>query len=162
MARPVVTRKKKRKVSRSTKGGTTIAVIGLMVLVVVALPLCLVVVAGMLPTIVAAITDRHPKRYLLRSLAALNLAGMIIPVAALLHAGMTVAGAATVLFDPFKWLWMYGGAALGWLCYLGAPAIAKVVVETQAAQAQRDLQHRAKALAEEWGEEVTGRQPQAK
>ena len=54
-----------------------------------------------------------------------------------------------------------GGAALGWVCYLGAPAIAKVVVEAQAAQSQRDLQHRAKALVEEWGDEVTGRKPEA-
>jgi hypothetical protein len=159
MARPVT--KKNRKVSRSTKGRTTVAIIGLMILVVVAMPLCLVVVAGMLPTIVAAITDRHPRRYLFRSLAALNLAGMILPVVALLRAGMTVPGAATVLFDPYKWLWMYGAAALGWVCYLGAPAIAKVVVETQAAQQQRDLQHRAKALVEEWGDEVTGRKPEA-
>src|ERR1019366_1145989 len=98
--------RKKRKVSRSSKGGTTVAIIGLMILVVVALPLCLVVVAGVLPTIVAIMTDRHPKRYLLRSLAALNLAGMVLPVAALLHAGLTVYGAATVLFDPYKWLWM--------------------------------------------------------
>ena len=159
MARPAVTRKK-RKANRSAKGGTTLAIIGLMVLVVVALPLCLVVFAGMLPTIVAAMTDRHPKRYLLRSLAGLNLAGMILPVSALLHDGLTVYGAAAVLFDPYKWLWMYGTAALGWLCYLAAPSIAKVVVEAQAAQTQRDLQQRAQALIEEWGDEVTGRKPE--
>lgn len=161
MARRVATRKKKRRVSGSAKSGT-VAVLGLMVLVLVALPLCLVFLAGMLPTFVAAMTDRHPKRYLLRSLAGLNLAGMVLPVATLLHAGMTVQGAATVLFDPYKWLWMYGTAALGWVCYLVAPSIAKVVVEAQAVGTQRDLQQRAQLLIEEWGEEVTGRKQEAK
>ena len=56
---------------------------------------------------------------------------------------------------------MYGTAALGWLCYLAAPPIAKAVIETQAAQSQRDLQHRALALVEEWGDDVTGRKPEA-
>jgi hypothetical protein len=150
----------KRRVRRNAKGGT-LAIIGAMVLVVIALPLCLVFVAGMAPTIVAAITDRNPRRHLLRTIGMLNLAGMVLPVAALLHAGLTVYGAAMVLFDPYKWLWMYGTAALGWLVYLGMPSIARVMVEAKAVRMERELQQRAKALVEEWGDEVTGRKPEA-
>jgi hypothetical protein len=84
-----------------------------------------------------------------------------LPVAALLHAGLTVYGAALVLFDPYKWLWMYGTAALGWLVYLGMPSIARVMVEAKAVRMEHELQERAKALVEEWGEEVTGSKPEA-
>jgi hypothetical protein len=147
-------------VRRNAKGGT-LGIVGAMVLVVVALPLCLVFVAGMAPTIAAAITDRNPRRYLLRTVGVLNLAGMVLPVAALVHAGLTVYGATVVLFDPYKWLWMYGSAALGWLVYLGMPSIARVMVEAKAVRMEHELQQRAKALVEEWGEEVTGRKPEA-
>ena len=150
----------KRGVRRRNAKGGTMAIVAAMVLVVVALPLCLVVVAGMAPTIVAGITDRNPRRHLLRTVGVLNLSGMVIPMAALLHAGLTVYGAAAVLFDPYKWLWMYGTSALGWLVYLGMPSIARVMVEAQAVRTEHELQQRAKALVEEWGEEVTGRKPE--
>ena len=146
---------------RKAKGGT-LAIVGAMALVIVALPLCLVFAAGMAPTIVCAITDNNPRRYLLRTVGLLNLAGMVLPTAALLHAGLTVYGAATVLFDPYKWLWMYGTSALGWLVYLGMPPIARVMVEAKAVRTEEELDTRAKALVEEWGDEVTGRTPEGK
>lgn len=153
---------KRRVVRRRAKGKGTLLIVGAMLLVIVALPLCLVFAAGMAPTIVTAIVDRHPQRHLLRTVGVLNLAGMVLPVAALLHTGLTVYGAAAVLFDPYKWLWMYGTAALGWLVYLGMPSIARVMVDARAVKLERDLQARAKVLVEEWGEEVTGRKPEEK
>ena|SRR5215469_10876313 len=151
-----------RQLRRKAKGGNTLAILGAMALVVVALPLCLVFAAGMAPTIVCAITDRNPRRHLLRTVGLLNLAGMVLPTAALFHAGLTVYGAAAVLFDPFKWLWMYGTSALGWLVYLSMPPIARVMVEAKAVRTEEELQARAKVLVEEWGEEVTGRTPEAR
>jgi len=150
-------RRKGRK--SGAKNGTLIFVVGSL-LFVAALPLCLVFAAGMAPTIVAALTDINPKRYLLRTIAVLNLSGMIVPVAALLHHGLTIVGAAEVLLDPYKWLWMYGAAALGWVCYLGMPPFARLYVDARAVRLEEDLQKRAQALVDEWGEEVTGRKGQ--
>jgi hypothetical protein len=127
------------------------------VLVVAVLPLCLVILAGMAPTIAAAISDRHPQRHLLRSVAVLNIAGMVQPVAMLLHLGLSVYGAAMVLFDPNQWLWMYGSSAVGWLCFLGMPPAMGYVIAGRAARTERELQARAEALVEEWGEEVDPR-----
>lgn len=154
MARPVV--KRRRGKTKEVKIGTTALVLGA-ILIVAALPLCLVLGAGLAPTIVAAITDRNPKRYLLRTLGFLNAAGMVLPLAALWHTGFTVFAAAAVLVDPYKWLWMYGTAALGWLIYLSTPPIARLVVDARAAQSEKALEARAKALVDDWGEEVTGR-----
>ncbi len=137
--------------------GTSFALAVCALLVVAVLPLCLVVIAGMAPTIAAAVSDRHPQRHLLRSVALLNVAGMVQPISTLLHAGLTVYGAATVLFDPFQWLWMYGSSALGWLCYLGMPPVMRFLIEGRAARTERELQARMEALVEEWGEEVDAR-----
>jgi hypothetical protein len=142
--------------AKTTAGGT-LALFICVLLVVAVLPLCLVVMTGMAPTIAAAVFDRHPRRYLLRAVAVLNLAGMVQPIATLLHLGVTVYGAAQVLFDPYQWLWMYGASALGWLCYLGMPPVMSYVIEGRAARTERELQDRTKALIEEWGEEVDPR-----
>lgn len=144
---------------RPRKGGT-LALFVCGVLAIEALPLCLVLFAGLAPTVTAFIVDRHPKRYLSRAVGVLNLAGMVHPLISLMRAGINVIGAATVLFDPYQWLWMYGAAAIGWVCYLGAPPIARTIVEGRAARLDRELQRRADALIEEWGDEVTGRRPE--
>jgi hypothetical protein len=149
--------KKHRKRSKA-KGGSLLFIIGC-ILFVAALPLCLVVAAGMAPTIVANIIDREPKRFLLRTIAVLNLAGMIVPIATLFHYGLTIIGAAEVLLDPYKWLWMYGAAAAGWLCYLGTPPLARSYVESRAVKLERDLKKRAQDLVDEWGEEVGSKEP---
>lgn len=137
--------------------GSTIGLTVLGVLVVAVLPLCLVILAGMAPTIAAAVSDRHPQRHLLRSVAVLNIAGMVQPVAMLLHLGLSVYGAAMVLFDPNQWLWMYGSSAVGWLCFLGMPPAMAYVIAGRAARTERELQARAEALVAEWGEEVDPR-----
>ncbi len=140
----------------SRGGGTMFIVIGT-VMAVTALPMCVLFAAGMVPTVVAAIVDRHRSRYLARSVAAMNLAGMVQPTIALLHIGMSIPGVQHILTDSRMWLMMYGAAAVGWLLNLGMPSMARVIVDIRADQLQRQLQTRAKELVREWGEEVTGR-----
>jgi hypothetical protein len=138
-------------------GGGSLAIAMCILLVVTVLPLCLVALAGLAPTIAAAIADRHPRRFLLRSVATCNVAGMVQPVGVLLHKGLTVYGAATVLFDPYQWLWMYGSSALGWIAYLGMPPLMRYIIEGRAVRTEKELQERAQKLIEEWGEEVDPR-----
>lgn len=140
---------------RGGAAATMIIVLGT-IMAVAALPLCILVVVGMLPTIAAAIADRHRARYLARSVAALNLAGLVAPVVELLHVGMSLAGVQHVLGLPFMWLIMYGTAALGWLLDWAMPSMAGILVDLRADQMQRQLEARAKALVEAWGDEVAG------
>ena len=162
MARPTPRTRGRGRGRSDNKGGGALTLMVGAILAVTALPLCIVCAAGLAPAIVAGLTDRHPKRYLLRTVAVLNLAGMVLPVMALLHSGLTVASAALVLLDPYRWLWMYGAAALGWLCYLAAPSLAILYVEHRDVRAERELRERTAALVEEWGEEVTGRKRERK
>jgi hypothetical protein len=123
-------------------------------LAAVSLPLCVVLAAGMLPTGVALMVDRSPRRYLAWTVGASNFAGMMWPVAALLRTDLSLGGALHMLGDPRNWLIMYGGAAIGWGLSEAMPVLARAILEFRANEAERKLRKRAQGLAEEWGGEV--------
>jgi hypothetical protein len=137
------------------KAATLIIIVGT-VLAITALPLCILFVVGLMPTLVAAIVDRDRERFLARAVAAMNLAGIVQPTLAVLHIGLNLASVEHVLADAQTWLVMYGAAAIGWLLTLGMPSIARIFVDIRADQMQRQLRDRADALVKEWGEEVQG------
>ncbi len=141
------------------RGGATatVVIILITVLAVTALPLCILLLLGMLPTGVAILVDQHRGRYLARSVGAMNLAGMTPATLQLWTAGISFAGLHTVIANPFTWLAVYGAAAVGWLLHSAVPPMVTMVVEAQAVEMRRRLEARAEALIEEWGEEVAGR-----
>ena len=130
---------------------------GSAVLAASALPLAVVVLAGLVPTMVAALIDGYRARYLTRTVAAMNAAGIAPLVVQLSSRGTGMADALQVLSSPHNWLMMYGGAAVGWALYLAMPTLARTIVDVRADQAQRQLKARAAELVVEWGEEVKGR-----
>ena len=143
-----------------TRGGSailTLSVIGLTVLALTALPLCLLIVAGALPTAVAILVDRHPRHYLARTVGAMNFAGVIPGALKMWEVGISFASLQQVIASPYQWLVMYGAAGLGWLLFFSVPPVVAMVLDIQFDDTKRHLEARAKALIEEWGEEVTGR-----
>jgi len=144
---------------RAGRGGAllTLMVIGLTVLALTALPLCILVVAGALPTAVAILVDRHPRRYLARTVGAMNLAGVIPGALRPWEMGISFSSLQQVVASPYQWLVMYGSAGLGWLLFFFVPPVVAMVLDVQFEDRKRRLEARAKALVEEWGEEVTGR-----
>jgi hypothetical protein len=135
----------------------TLVIIVMVVLAVVALPLCILVVAGLLPTMVALILDRHRALYLTRTVGAMNIAGIVLPALNLWDTGLSLAGLGEVVANPFNLLAMYGAAGLGWLVYLGIPPVAALWLDMRADDVKRRLEARAKALVEEWGEDLIDR-----
>ncbi len=133
-------------------GGGSAPIVLATVLAIAALPLCVVLAAGMLPAGVAALIDRAPRRDLTRTVAAANLAGVVPPAIALLHLEFSFAGAFTILREPQNWLVMYGAAAIGWGLHAAMPALAAIVLEFRARQAEQRLEARAAEIAAEWGE----------
>jgi hypothetical protein len=147
---------------RQRSGGSAVVTLGVIVVTVMAvaaLPLCLLFVAGMLPSFVAAAVDRTPRRYFMRTVGAMNLAGLAPGVLHLWEAGMTFASLRQVAASPWTWLAVYGAAGFGWLLFSSAPGVARVLLDVKVDETQRRLESRAKALVEEWGDEVTGRKP---
>ncbi len=135
----------------------TLAVIVISILALTALPLCLLLVAGLLPTAVAVVVDRHRRRYLARTVGAMNLAGVAPGALRMWEAGISFSNLQQIIDSPVSWLVMYGAAGIGWVLYFCVPPIVAMVVEVKVDETKRRLESRAKILVEEWGEEVTGR-----
>jgi hypothetical protein len=126
-------------------------------LAVTALPLCVLFVLGMLPTAAAIFSDRHGRRYLVRTVGAMNLAGLLPGALRMWAGGISFAGLEQVLASPYEWLMIFACAGAGWLLYFGMPPLVSLLVEADVDETRRRLEARAKALVEEWGDEVTGR-----
>jgi hypothetical protein len=127
------------------------------VLAVTALPLCILVLSGLVPTLLATVLDRYRAKYFTRSVGFMNLAGLTPLIVQLWTHGLTMDAVTDILSRPINWLMMYGAAGIGWMLFLGMPSLARVFVDIRADQLQRDLKARAAHLVEEWGEEVTGK-----
>jgi hypothetical protein len=155
--RPPVAAKKSAGRRGSGRVTLILGIIFLMMLAAVVPPVCALLAAGILPSFAALILDRHRALYLTRTVGAMNLAGITWPALALWEAGLSMTGLHEVLGNPLSWLAMYGGASLGWLLFFAIPPVAQIWVEAQADDTRARLGARAKALVEEWGEEVMGR-----
>ena len=124
-----------------------------------ALPYCMLLAAGLMPTMVAVLIDNHRAKYLTRTVGAMNCAGVAPFMFQLWAGGSTLSQAQILLAKPIHWLAMYSAAAIGWLIYLGMPAIARVIIDVRADHAQHQLKARAGNLVEDWGQEVAGQPP---
>jgi len=135
----------------------TVVMIVFALLAITALPLCIILLTGLIPTMVSVLADRYRSRYLTRTVGAMNLAGIAPLVFQLWTHHFTLDEAIALLTNPMSWLIMYGAAALGWALFQAMPPVARVVVDLRADRLQADLKARAKQLVAEWGEDVTGR-----
>jgi hypothetical protein len=138
------------------KGGGTLMTVTLMgaLAMLAALPLCMIVVPGMMPTIAVWFIDRQRPRYLAYTVGIMNAAG-VFPFVLLVAVHLSITTAAAKLADPLTWMVMYGAAAVGWLLCLATPTVAKGCIELQMAQKRRTLDSLSKAIREEWGPEVS-------
>jgi hypothetical protein len=137
-----------------SQGQWTAAILLAAVIIVTALPLCVLFAAGMPPTAAAALVDRHGRRDLTAAVALLNLAGMVVPVLTLVRDGLSMAAALQVLSDPRAWLIMYSAAGVGWVLHAAMPVLARVIIDRRAAREERRLARRAEQLVEEWGTDI--------
>src|SRR4051812_20233868 len=93
-----------------------------LIMVIAALPLVVVIVAGMMPTAAVSVVDRRP-RYLTYTVGMLNFAGVTPFLLIVAKQDMTMIAAITKLADPLTWIVMYGAAAAGWLISGATPTL---------------------------------------
>lgn len=120
-----------------------------------AMPTTLLLVAGMVPTVIAWIVDRDPEKYAPMTVGALNFCGILPFLLDLWKHQHTVLAATRTLADPLTWMIMLGAAGVGWVIYYSVPPM---VVSFELARSQRRIEAqntRKKDLVEEWGVEVT-------
>jgi hypothetical protein len=156
MARQAATVRKTN--ARAGGRGGTLALVILAVAGLAALPFSMLMVPGMMPTAVAFFVDNRRGHYLARTVAATNLAGMVLPAMTLVTSGFGFMTSLQVLREPRNWLIMYGAAAMGWIIHAMMPPIAHVIIDMRAEQDKRRLLREAELLVAEWGDGV-GPQP---
>ena len=154
-ARPEAAKPKPKPAGRGSEAlGLLVACGGILFLSVVALPVCVLLVVGMIPTIVAYIVDQTPRRTLTLTVGPLNLAGTV-PYCFQLWFGVdTMHSLSQYLTNVWVWLVMYVAAAIGWLLHLGMPVIVHFLLERSLDRRKTKLVQVQKKLRAEWGDDV--------
>lgn len=119
-----------------------------------ALPTAMLLAVGLAPTLVAFIVDMSPGRYLMRSVAGLNIAAVVPFLHKLWVGGHTMSLAVSIATDVYAWLVIYSAAAVGWLLFLGLPGAVAVFRQLSAKRRVYMLRERQKTLIAEWGDSI--------
>lgn len=120
-------------------------------------PLAIVLVAALVPSMVARIVDSGPGRYLTFTVFSFNLIGALYFVHQVLAMGSSLEVAARVLQDSIGWLAALSGAGCGWLLFLAMPPLIAKMAEAQSALRMRRVHRDQTQLINEWGEVVAAK-----
>jgi hypothetical protein len=122
------------------------------------IPTMLLMGAGMLPTLVAALTDRSPARYAWICVGGLNFAGLAPAMLKLWFGHHEITYAIHQVTDFRTLLLAYLAAGAGWMLYFGAPPVVMGIMMATTKRRAAALAVQMKKLEEEWGSEVATRQ----
>jgi hypothetical protein len=122
-------------------------------------PMAIVLVAGLVPSMVARIVDSSPGRYLTFTVLGLNLVGSLYFVHELLTLGNDLGSVAIVLQDSIGWLAALAGAGCGWLLFMATPPVVAKMAEAQSALRMRRVHRDQAQLTDEWGAVVAAKEP---
>lgn len=122
-------------------------------------PMAIVLVAALVPSLVARIVDSSPGRYLTFTVLGFNLVGSLYFVHELLRMGNDLAALPIVLQDAIGWLAALSGAGCGWLLFMATPPIVAKMAEAQSALRMRRVHRDQAQLTTEWGEVIAAKEP---
>jgi hypothetical protein len=146
---------KVEKEGKSKSGGTRILIMLFLIgLIPFSIPTLMLLFAGMLPTLVAALTDRSISRYAWICVGGLNFAGLAPALLKLWFGHHEVTFALGLITDVRAMLPAYGAAALGWGLYFAAPPIVITIMIATSKRRAAAMIQQMKKLEEEWGDEV--------
>jgi len=128
--------------------------IGIVALLILALPTVFVVFFGMAPTFVAFIVDRSREKYATFCVSALNFCGVIPYLLDLWAGSHSIAEAVSTMTNPFALVIMYGSAGFGWMLFIVVPPLITSVLSVLAQKKVTLLRAKQRELIEEWGESV--------
>ncbi len=120
-------------------------------------PIAIVMVAALVPTVVARIVDSNPNRYLTFTVLGLNLVGSLYFVHQVLTKGNSLEVVVMVLQDSIGWLAALSGAGCGWLLFVAVPPLIAKMAEAQSGLRLRRVHRDQTQLINEWGEVVAAK-----
>ncbi|MBI1274472.1 hypothetical protein GC177_00680 [bacterium] len=140
---------------RSPSKGFALKLIGVSFFLVVVIQHSFIfLIAGMLPAIVASIVDRSQSRYQLKTVAAMNFAGVAPYLAELIQQKNAASAVQGMISMPSVWLMMYGVAGFGWIIAIASPKMVRHVIEMFSDNKIFAIEKEQQKLLEEWGSEI--------
>lgn len=127
-----------------------------MPLALVLLPSTLVLIAAMVPTLVARIVDPVPGRQLTVTVGSLNFAGALWFMHDLWSAGQGFSAIMPTLSDMIGWLAALVGAGMGWVIYSLMPIVTRGIATTKSNLRLSRVRKAQEDLVEQWGDPVRG------
>jgi hypothetical protein len=129
--------------------------ITVIILGILAAPTVIFVLVGMVPTIVAFVIDRSPKRYATFCVGGMNFSGVFFFLLDLWsRGGHTIAHALDILSNVFALAVMFSAAGFGWLLFVAIPPVVATFLTVMAQRRVAYLRIRQREIIEEWGEDV--------
>lgn len=125
-----------------------------MVVAFVFLPATIVVLVGLLPTIVTAITDRNPSKSATVTVGSMNVAGIVPALFRLFQQNYSIPGAVAIISDYTTVIVMYSAALIGIVIYNNVTPLVSLAIYRRARLRLREIEKRQKMLKDVWGEDV--------
>lgn len=118
------------------------------------MPTVLFLAFALLPTFVALVVDRNPKRYAAITVGGLNFSGAFPHLLTLWMGEHSVAAALTLLSDVLVLMMIFGAAGLGWVLALSMPTMVMTALSMTSTRRLTTLKAKQKQLITAWGPEV--------
>jgi len=123
-------------------------------MMIISLPTIIVLGIGMLPTIVAKISDRSEQGYVTFCVGGLNMAGVYPYLLTIWFENHSIRGAMELMSDVFVLVVMYSSATFGWLLYQTIPPVVAAFLTVLAERRVGVLRANQTKIIDEWDEKV--------
>ncbi len=123
--------------------------------------LSLVLLAALVPTLVARILDTGRPPFLTLTVGCANLVGALYFVEELWNIGPELENVGLVLSDAIGWLAVLGAVGAGWLMFICFPLVVHALAQGQSGMRLRRMRRDQQRLIEEWGPEVADEKEKA-
>ena len=114
----------------------------------------ILLIVGLSPSVVAFLIDRTPKKYATFCVGGMNISGVFPAFLNLLNGDNSIAGAISILTNPFEMTFIFAAAGLGWLIYFAFPPVVKSLLTILAQHRISNLRGVQRQLIKDWGEGI--------
>ncbi|HEU0117117.1 MAG TPA: hypothetical protein VFR09_00665 [Alphaproteobacteria bacterium] len=123
------------------------------------MPTLILVLVGMIPTIIALVTDSDRNKSSTAAIGAMNCAGLTPFIIDLWVKGQSMPAVLDILRVPGNWLVILGASAIGQLIVFAVPQAMTALTLVRAEIRLKTLKHNLEQLKTTWGPEVATTKP---
>ncbi len=159
MARKPTKQKAPRQAAPGKKASlTSLLWVFMLAIVIFAFPESVILLfLGLLPTLVALIVDKTPRKYSTFCVGSMNITGVFPSMLELWAGQNNISHAIDIITNVFDLIVMYAAATFGWLLFMAIPPVVNGLLAVVAQHRIAQLRARQRELIKEWGDEIIPR-----